>query len=154
MSRLIVFRSTARSSFLPKLSSPSFCDEERGYFDPVRKFNRGAPSPQFGEFIHTAHFGHDVHTHPQRFGMLTPKMDGMSAPERFHGERRDGDGVSLKFSQRPAQKREIDGVRNDGEVSVAAKLGDTSGMNSPCLPFCLTRLFRGSPETSWRFCDD
>ena len=55
--------------------------------------------------------------------MLTTKMNGVAAPEKFQGERRDGDGSGLQLGQRVAQPREVDRVGDDGEVGVAAKLG-------------------------------
>ena len=73
--------------------------------------------------IHAAHFGHHIHAHPQGFGMLAAKMDGVAAAEKFQFKRRDGDGFGLQFGQRLSQPREVGGVGEDGEVRVAAKLG-------------------------------
>jgi hypothetical protein len=60
---------------------------------PFGKGYRGAPSPKSGKGLHAAHFGHHIHPHPQRFGMLTTKMKSVTAFQILQFERRNGDEI-------------------------------------------------------------
>jgi len=57
--------------------------------ETVLKFNKGASFPSFLEHLHSPHFGHHVHPHSKRFGMLAAEMDGVATPEVLQLEGRE-----------------------------------------------------------------
>ena len=82
----------------------------------------GPPGPQLGELLNASELGHDVHSDPVRFRMMTAKMHRQSHLQIPTIERWNRNALGLQVSQRRLQAGQVAGIGKDHQVRIAAKL--------------------------------
>jgi hypothetical protein len=68
----------------------------------IRQFNYRAVAPKFRERINAAHLRHDIHSHSDRYRVLTPEVNSVAAIQVFQFKRRNGYNFRFQFSEGPS----------------------------------------------------
>lgn len=104
------------------LRGDEILDAEHRGDAPVRQRDLGSPFPELWKVGDVPHLRHDVDAHARGVPVTAAEVHGVSAEEEIGREWRHGDDLRVEFRQCGGEPLEVRGLREDGEVRIAAKL--------------------------------